>query len=79
MSDPVYGTTGNGQAMIGNTETTADAAAAVAAGVAEALASWESRESKAGAFIVEYGAQVVDGHGEVTVPKGEGRPGEFGD
>lgn len=70
MAEP-FGTTGNGMAMIGNTESTAEAAAAVAAGVSAALADMATNQASAAGFIVEWGAEVLGGHGQVEGPGGK--------
>jgi hypothetical protein len=69
MSD-TFGTVGNGAAMAGNTESTAEAAAQVAAGVSAALARTSANQAASEAFIVEWGAAVLDGHGKVDGPGG---------
>lgn len=67
MAEP-FGTVGNGREMAGNLESTAEAAAAVAAGVAAAVAAQPGSQAAAAEFISEYGAAVLDGHGEVKGP-----------
>lgn len=62
---------GNGPSMAGNLESTAEAADAVAAGVAQAMADMKMNQASAGRFIVEYGAQVLDGHSQVEGPGGK--------
>jgi hypothetical protein len=69
MSD-VFGTVGNGMAMAGNLESTAAAADAVEAGVASAMADMKMNQASVATFIVEYGAAVVGGHGQVEGPGG---------
>jgi hypothetical protein len=61
---------GNGPAMAGNNESTADAAATIAAGVAAALADYQGKERLAEAFIQQSGGDVGDGHATIEKPTG---------
>jgi hypothetical protein len=50
----------------------AASAAAVAAAMGPALASTASHQAQTAQFIAEYGAEVLDGHGQVGGPGGSG-------